>query len=387
MKNIETTTLYYFDFVGTYGGAQQSTVTLLNNLHKRYNNRLEIYVLSVDGTNAQFVKNIETSIVTLKINVNLNIFKVGRKYMSAMLYLIESSFKAKKAINITSRTSRNIVLCNSSKALYAVSLLKLISFNNDVYFYSRGSGDEKNFNFITKFILNNIVKEILCVSSQTKENMNRFIVNQSKVNVTYTSVDFEKLDKFYYLKPIDFNNLKILFAGALIPAKGLKLLLLGIGQLPKSYQEKITVSIAGNDKPSEVQNYIEECMLVCSTIACHVNWLGWRDDVPKLISENDIVCLPSSSEGLPRIIQESMYLGKIVMCTPVGGVPELIKNGENGYLIDQESSLSIKECLLECFMSSKVDSIRENARLYIKRNFNLDKQTKLVLDLMVHESK
>lgn len=387
MKNLSMTTLYYFDFVGTYGGAQQSTVALLNKIHKDYSDVLNVHVLAVNGTNKNFIKNIEAPIHIIKIKNNLNIFKVGRKYLSTSMYFIDCFYKINKIIKKNSKKSNNVILCNSSKALYVLSLLKTFNLNYKICFYSRGSGASSSFNIITKFFLNFIVTDIYCVSSQTKENMAKFINKEKKLHVTHTSVDFKNLKDFHSQKIIDFNNVKILFAGALIPMKGLKLLLEGISQLPSSYQEKIEVFIAGGLEAPEVQNYVGECKLVCSTIKSNIHWLGWKDNMPKLISEVDIVCLPSYSEGLPRIVQEGMYMERLVIATPVGGIPSLIKDEYNGYLIDTGSSESIQKCLISVFNNKDVESMKKNAHLYVKEKFNINNQTKLIVDLIINETK
>lgn len=376
------TTLYYFDFVGTYGGAQQSTVALLNKIHKEHSHVLNVNVLAVEGTDKNFIKNIEAPIHIVKIKNALNVFKVGKKYLSAGMYFVDCSYKINKIIKINSKNSDNIILCNSPKALYVLSLLKIFNLNYRIYFYSRGSGSANSFNVITKFFLNFFVTDIFCVSSQTKKNMTKFIIKERKLHVTHTSVDFENLKGFHSQKTINFNNVKILFAGALIPMKGLKLLLEGISQLPSSYQEKIEVFIAGDLEPPEIQDYVRECKLICSTIKSNIHWLGWKNNVPKLLSEVDIVCLPSYSEGLPRIVQEGMYMEKLIIATPVGGVPSLIKDGYNGYLTDVGSSESIKKCLLSIFNNPEIESMKKNAHLYVKEKFNMNDQTKLVVSLI-----
>jgi len=69
-------------------------------------------------------------------------------------------------------------------------------------------------------------------------------------------------------------------------------------------------------------------------IGDHVTFLGHRDDMPDLLAASDVVTLPSFFEGLPYAISEAMAAGKPVVATRVGGIPEMIEDGENGILID-----------------------------------------------------
>jgi teichuronic acid biosynthesis glycosyltransferase TuaC len=62
----------------------------------------------------------------------------------------------------------------------------------------------------------------------------------------------------------------------------------------------------------------------------------------------DIFCLPSSNEGLPNVIVESLLCGTPVVASSVGGIPEIIKDGVNGFLIDPKNPESIVQALKYC---------------------------------------
>ena len=60
----------------------------------------------------------------------------------------------------------------------------------------------------------------------------------------------------------------------------------------------------------------------------------------------DVLVLPSLSEGFPVTILEAMASGLPVIATRVGGVPEIIENNVNGYLVETENPQEIAEALL-----------------------------------------
>jgi glycosyltransferase involved in cell wall biosynthesis len=66
----------------------------------------------------------------------------------------------------------------------------------------------------------------------------------------------------------------------------------------------------------------------------HVHLLGYRDDIESVMARSDIVLLPSHTEGLPRSLMEAMALARPVIATRVGGIPELVRDGIDGSLID-----------------------------------------------------
>lgn len=64
-----------------------------------------------------------------------------------------------------------------------------------------------------------------------------------------------------------------------------------------------------------------------------VSWLGERDDVPRLVRALDVLLLPSWEEPFGRALIEAMALGVPVVSTDVGGPPEIVEDGREGYLV------------------------------------------------------
>lgn len=64
-----------------------------------------------------------------------------------------------------------------------------------------------------------------------------------------------------------------------------------------------------------------------------VEFAGWREDVPALLAASDLFVLSSRREGLGSSIMEAMAAGLPVIATRAGGIPELVRDGENGLLV------------------------------------------------------
>ncbi len=64
-----------------------------------------------------------------------------------------------------------------------------------------------------------------------------------------------------------------------------------------------------------------------------VHFLGHVQDVPGLLAASDLFCYPSLADGMPNAVVEAMAMGLPVIASTVGGVPELIADGENGLLV------------------------------------------------------
>ena len=76
-----------------------------------------------------------------------------------------------------------------------------------------------------------------------------------------------------------------------------------------------------------------------------VEWLGHRDDIPKLLAESHIVCLPSYREGLPKSLLEGLATGRPIVTTDVPGCRETVREGVNGFLVPPRDALALADAL------------------------------------------
>jgi glycosyltransferase involved in cell wall biosynthesis len=66
-----------------------------------------------------------------------------------------------------------------------------------------------------------------------------------------------------------------------------------------------------------------------------VHLLGRRRDVPTIISAADLLLLTSNMEGLPNVLMEAQWFGRPVVAPKVGGIPEVVQDGEGGWLFER----------------------------------------------------
>ena len=85
----------------------------------------------------------------------------------------------------------------------------------------------------------------------------------------------------------------------------------------------------------------------------------------------DVFILPSYFEGLPMSLLECMSYGAVPIVTPVGSIPEVVKNGENGLFIKIKDSDSIVKIIKELNNNRPLaKKLGENARNTIFKNFS-----------------
>jgi glycosyltransferase involved in cell wall biosynthesis len=71
-----------------------------------------------------------------------------------------------------------------------------------------------------------------------------------------------------------------------------------------------------------------------SGVEDRVRFLGWREDVARIVSSLDVFVLPSANEGMGRVLVEAMAAGVPVVATRVGGIPSIVADGECGLLVE-----------------------------------------------------
>jgi glycosyltransferase involved in cell wall biosynthesis len=119
-----------------------------------------------------------------------------------------------------------------------------------------------------------------------------------------------------------------LATGNLTEVKGYQYLIAAVADLVnKGVAVKCFIAGQGELKDS-LDRQIEEMRLEDS-----VKLLGYRDDVPALLGAADIFCMPSLSEALPYSLLEALAAGVPVVASRVGGIPEVITHGKEGFLV------------------------------------------------------
>ncbi len=105
----------------------------------------------------------------------------------------------------------------------------------------------------------------------------------------------------------------------------------------------------------------------------NINVIGHvdRKKVAALLQQSHIVILPSMFEGLPNVAMEAAASGAALIGTRVGGIPEVIKDGFNGYLVERRNAQQIADRLQDLVDSpERLRSFRKQGRQYMEEKFD-----------------
>lgn len=140
---------------------------------------------------------------------------------------------------------------------------------------------------------------------------------------------------------INTRKKQILFAATIIERKGYITLLQAFGKIAPLFPDWKLVCAGNGDIKHGKQVASELC------IDNQVEWLGWitGDLKEKVFQESSIYCLASKGEGFPMSILDAWAYGIPCVMTPVGGLPDIVKDGENGLLFPIGDSDTLAEKL------------------------------------------
>lgn len=105
-----------------------------------------------------------------------------------------------------------------------------------------------------------------------------------------------------------------------------------------------------------------------------VQFIGWTKNPEAYISRMKLLLLPSKSEGVPSVVLESMAFGTPVLATPVGGIPEIVKDNQTGFLLKSRDPRYIASRICELLRKPELlESVAKNSHEYVKQNFSYKK--------------
>lgn len=179
------------------------------------------------------------------------------------------------------------------------------------------------------------------------------IINQPTVNKAKVDSKNEKV-KFLFLGNISHN-------------KGIFDLINLIISKKESFNNKFELLIGGDGEINQLNNLIR-----INELYNVVKFIGWISGEEKntIFNQTDVFILPSYNEGVPISILEAMSYGIPIISTTVGGIPEIITNGENGFLITPGSQEEIYHSIQTLIQSEKLRiSMGQNNIKKVKSHF------------------
>jgi len=132
--------------------------------------------------------------------------------------------------------------------------------------------------------------------------------------------------------------------GRLVPVKGYPFLIDAMGKLAQTIPNvKLVIAGDGSEREKLKKQVLE------LALDDRVLFLGLREDIPEILSCGDLFLLSSVNEGFGLVLLEAMAFKLPIVATRVGGVPEVVKDGETGLLIPSQDPQSFVNAVLKIY--------------------------------------
>lgn len=170
----------------------------------------------------------------------------------------------------------------------------------------------------------------------------------------------------------------ILYAGTIMPRKGYADLIQSFAKISGNHQDWMIV-FAGNGEIEKGQILAESLGISSQTV-----FLGWCSgvDKDKAFREASIFCLPSYAEGFPMAVLDAWAYGLPVITTPVGGIPDVAKDGENMLIFKPGDIDGLANCLERMITDITLRTNISNAsKEFAKNEFNINTINGMIGDI------
>ena len=173
------------------------------------------------------------------------------------------------------------------------------------------------------------------------------------------------------------DRVVVLFVGNLFKHKGLHRIVRARAAAPERPWHLVVVGVGPEREPCARR-------LEHADLSDRATFLGRLDrkDVERVMAASDLLCLPSTWEGMPYVILEAMACGLPVVSTAVYGIPEMVAHGETGLLVQPEDDDGLRRALVSLIDRREARKLMgRNGRRRFEERFTLDRHLRAMESL------
>jgi len=179
------------------------------------------------------------------------------------------------------------------------------------------------------------------------------------------------VQRFRIIKEFSSRDCIIGYVGRFSEEKGILQLLTAVPMIIRREPEAKFLFIGEGPLQDTIKHYIQK-----NNLDNTITSPGWvsHDQLAGYLNRMKLLVIPSDTEGLPNVMLEAMACGTPVLATPVGGIPDFIKDSRTGYILKNNSARCITSSIIEVLEDDKTADIIEHAHQLIHREFRFEKR-------------
>jgi glycosyltransferase involved in cell wall biosynthesis len=276
----------------------------------------------------------------------------------------------KKLANIIKTESPDIIQANAGDTLkYAVCSKLLYNWNQPIVF--------RNASTISLYIKSSIARlfhgfffnyasRIISVSNTSASDFAKLFPQYKKRIVTIPiGIEEPVLSRGSDRLPTQNPPLRIIHVGGFSFEKNHRGLIRIFEKLLEKNPHAVLELVGNGILKGEIEALVRD-----KGLDDKVSFLGFRNDAMELIQKADVLILPSIIEGLPGVILEAFYCKTPVVANNVGGIAEIVINGETGYLIDRDQEDLFADAILRAATpGTEKDRLTEKAHELVRSQY------------------
>ncbi len=229
---------------------------------------------------------------------------------------------------------------------------------------------------IERKVYHSAFDKILCVSNGVKSGLEKALGKSSRNEVLYLGVKKRPITNDNLRNDLNIakSDIVITCIGFSIAIKGLDTLIQSIKILKdKGLSASLKVLIVG---VSGAENEKLLNLAKGENVEHNIISLGIRNDIDDILNISDIYTQPSRTEAISLSIMEALNYALPVVATNVGGIPEVVEDGVNGYLCEKENSKDLSEKLESLIKKPTLRKQFGEESLSKSKHFSLENSTK-----------
>jgi colanic acid/amylovoran biosynthesis glycosyltransferase len=221
---------------------------------------------------------------------------------------------------------------------------------------------------------------IFCISHYARSQVMKLSPVQAwpKFDVCRLGVDPQRFIPVPKTNQTETCNL--LCVGRLTPAKGQAILLESVAQL-QNQGISVTLTLVGMGPDEQSLRQYAEHLGISRQV--HFTGAVDQDHILDFYKAADIFVLPSFAEGLPVVLMEAMAMEIPCITTAITGIPELIRNGEDGLLVAASDSAGFNEAIIKLATDESLrHELGKAGRLRVLSDYDLHKNTRHLFETL-----